>query len=144
MYRRWISKELFTGGSLRALQNVRAKEVYKPVTSMWSPLWNTLKRPSEARAKSFRITSPSTRVHVRNLPLTADYSALIFTETFIKNGSDRCFLWQTQAPTSKLIETPALIQKLTKILPLFFMPIERDERLRNIQHCVEYSLQLAR
>ena len=86
MYRRWISKELFTGGSLRALQNARAKEVYKPVTSMWSPLWNTLKRPSEARAKNFRITSPSAQVHVvRNLPLTADYSALIFTETLIKN-----------------------------------------------------------
>lgn len=112
---------------------------------MWSPLWNTLKRRSEARAKSFGITSPSTRVHaVRNLPLTAGYSALIFTETLItKTGVIAAFSDKPRHLLQNVLE-PLLLKMLTIFLPLFFMLIEGDERPRNIQHCVEYSLQLAR
>ena len=44
---------------------------------------------------------------VRNLSLTASYSALIFSQTLVKDKSDCCLYWIVQASTSKRIETPA-------------------------------------
>ena len=43
---------------------------------------------------------------IRNLPFTITFSALIFTQTLTKDKGDCCFLWLTQASTSKHIETP--------------------------------------
>ena len=45
-----------------------------------------------------------------HLPLTASYSALIFSQTLIKGKSNSCFLLRrTQAPPSKRFETPTTL-----------------------------------
>ena len=41
-----------------------------------------------------------------SLPLATGYSALIFTQAFMKDKGDGCFLSLNQAPTLKRIETP--------------------------------------
>ena len=47
------------------------------------------------------------RLFVRSWPLTAGYSALIFTQALVKDKSDRYLHWLAQASTLKGIETPA-------------------------------------
>ena len=42
---------------------------------------------------------------VRALPLAVGYSGMIFIQVLIKDKSDNRFLWLTQAPASKHIET---------------------------------------
>jgi len=42
---------------------------------------------------------------VRTLPLVVGYSVMIFTQALIKDKSDNRFLWLSQAPASKHIET---------------------------------------
>ena len=46
------------------------------------------------------------RLFVRNLSLTAGYSALIFTQTLVKDKSVRSLHWLAQSSTAKVIETP--------------------------------------
>ena len=61
---------------------------------------------------------------VRSLPLTSVFSALIFTQTLVKDMSDHCLPWLAQASTctSKVIETPEICPDQCKgHFPLSFL-----------------------
>lgn len=64
---------------------------------------------------------------VRNLPLTTDRSALILTQTLIKDASDRCFLWLTQPPTSKRVQTPSFSCRCWPCFFFFFFKYTLQE-----------------
>lgn len=64
---------------------------------------------------------------VRNLSLTTDRSALILTQTLIKDASNRCFLWLTQPPTSKRVQPPSFSCRCWPCFVFFFFKYTLQE-----------------